>query len=377
MRTNRGKLFAFCLLLAFGVAACQPLGQPNANSRQSTGRRESRLTLTKATLEQANAKGEPLWKIQVETAVYSPDRQKAQLSQIKGNLFQDGQLVLQISADKGEIVRDGTDIFLKENIIATDPRNGTTIRSQEVEWRPQQNLLLVRQQLNGSHPKLVASAQEGKYNTQEQRLELVGNIVATSKQPRLQLKTEHLLWKVPQDKLVGDRPLTIVRYQGQTITDRLVTRRSEVDLKTNSVFIQDNIEFRSLEPPLQMATNAVRWNYKDRIVTSNQPIKLFHSRDRLTITGNQAVVDLTKKVAYLKGGVAGTSERNQAKLYANELTWHMPTQVVEAAGNVTYEQKAKPQASLKGERAIGRLQDNSVVVSGGSGGRVVTEIVPE
>ncbi len=96
----------------------------------------------------------------------------------------------------------------------------------------------------------------------------------------------------------------------------------------------------------------------------------------MTITGNQAQVDLAKEVARLKGGVRGYSSRNQAKLYSREMTWYVSSQRVEAVGNVIYEQ-ADPQFNVTGDRAVGRLQDNNVVVSGNSQDRVVTEIVPE
>jgi lipopolysaccharide export system protein LptC len=333
--------------------------------------------LNNATLEQSNVKGQTVWKIQVKKANYSPDRKKADLEEIRGNLFQDGKLVLQVSAERGEIVKDGSDISLKQNIIAKDPRNGIVIRTDAIEWQPERDLVRIPNNFRGSHAKLEVMAEEGRYYTRQQRLELIGKIVATAKNPRLQLKTERLYWNIPQHKIIGDRSMEIVRYQDQEITDRLVNNSSEIDLKNNSVLIKDNIEFKSLNPPLQMSGNSLLWNYKDRTVKSDQPIQLFHYRDGIKIAGNRARINLNQKVAQLEGGVEGSNSRNQAKLYAEKLTWNIASQVVEAVGNVTYQQAKPPQFYLTGQRATGSLQDNSLVVTGGDRQQVVTEIIPQ
>ena len=361
--------------LSLILVACQPLGKKVTDS--GVTRRESQLVLNNATLEQSNSKGQTVWKIQVREANYSPDRKKADLRGIRGNLFQDGKLVLQVSGDRGEIVKDGADISLKDNVIAKDPRNGIVIRTDAIQWQPERDLVLIPDNLHGSHAKLEVTAKEGRYYTRKQRLELSDQILATAKNPRLQLKTERLYWNIPQHKIIGDRNLEIVRYQDRDVTDRLVTNRSQIDLKQNNVLIESNIEFKSLDPPLQMSGNSLLWNYQQRTVKSEQPIQLFHYRDGITIVGNQALVNLQEKFAQLQGGVQGNSSRNQAKLYAEKLTWNIDSQVVEAFGNITYEQVKPPQFHLTGERATGRLQDNSMVVTGGDHQQVVTEIVPQ
>lgn len=365
-------------LLSF-VAACQGNNQSQSdpdNQNQESAKAESQLILNNATLEQSNAKGEILWKIQVDEAAYSPDRKKAQLTAVKGNIFQDGKIVLRVKADRGEIYRDGQEIFLKKNIVAVDPRNNAVMRSDEVEWRPQESVLMVRQNLRGSHPQLEVSAKEGKYFASKQQMELTGNIIATSKEPRLQLKTEHLLWEVPQQKIIGDRLLKMVRFQDKTITDNLVANRAEVHLNTKQVMVQENIEFKSIKPPVQVATNEIVWKYQVRQVTSSKPVKLIHYEQGVTVTGNQAEVDLAQNIAHLRGGVQGSSSPNEGKLYANDLTWNLDTQIIEALGNVIYEQ-TKPDFNLTGEKAVGTIHDNKIVVSGNSQDRVVTEIFPE
>lgn len=367
------------LLLLVSLTACQSgkSNQENSETNLQT-REETNLSLNNATLEQSNAQGQLLWKMQVDIAKYSPDRRKANLTAVKGNIFQDGEIVLQIKADRGEIYRDGAEIFLKDNIIAVDPRNKAVIRSQEVEWRPQDSQLIVRRNLQGSHPQLEASANEGKYNTREQKLELTGDIVGTSAQKSLRLKTEHLIWEIPKQRVIGDQLLNLTKFQDKVITDRLVAKQATVQLDKEHVLVKDNIEFKSIDPPVQVATNEFIWHYQTRQVYANQPVKLIQYQEKVTVTGNQAHVDLAKNIAYLKGGVTGLSDTNEAKLYADNATWNIASQTIEALGNVIYEQTQNPKFNLTGEKAVGTLVDNNIVVTNSNQQeRVVTEIFPE
>jgi lipopolysaccharide export system protein LptA len=98
-----------------------------------------------------------------------------------GDLFQDGKVVLQVSADSGEIEEDGQKVFLKGQITATDTRNGAVLRGDELEWRPKEDLLVVRNNLKGNHPQLQATAKEGRYFTRKQQVELLGQVAAYQK----------------------------------------------------------------------------------------------------------------------------------------------------------------------------------------------------
>ncbi len=366
-----------CLILCLSVVACQ--AEPEAETSQDNYPNreiEQGLVLYNATLEQSNAEGETLWKLSAKKVVYTQDKKIAKLENITGNLFRKEELILQISAKKGEVKRDGQEIFLQEDILAKDPRNEAELRGDEVEWRPEENILIVRQNLKGNHAKLTASAQEGKYYAQEQRLELSGKILATTKNPPLQMKTEHLYWNIAQGKIIGDHYLEMIRYQDNLITDKLTTDRAEVDLNTNTALIKGNIEYKSLKPPLQAATDVALWQYKQRIVQGNRPIKLIQTEDNMTLTANQAKVDLDKKMAYLDQGVYGEAAQDEVKIYADDLVWNIDTEEVEATGNVYYQQ-INPEFNLTGVKALGKLKEKSVVVTGDYQTKVVTEIYPQ
>jgi LPS export ABC transporter protein LptC len=364
-----------CLCLA-GLGACQPPEPPNVPPTNNPKIEDnSRLTLNNATLEQANPTGQPLWKIQVKKATYSQDQKIARLEKVKGNIYQDGKVVLQVTADRGEVYKEGQEVLLQQNIIAIDPRNQAVIRAKEVRWQPKEGILIVRKDLKGEHLQLEATATEGRYDTQQQKLELSGKVIAIAKDPRVRLSTDRLTWEIPKKVILTDRPMTFDRYEGNTVSDRVTATGGRWEMDNRLVLLQDNIEYRSIDPPLQLAGQQVRWNYRDRTIASDRPVELLHSEDNITLTGNRVFADLGQRIARLEGGVKGLNQKTGAILYSQVLTWKIREKLVEATGNVSYDQP-QPKFNVTGERAIGNLTENNVVVSSQSSDRVVTEIYP-
>ncbi len=367
-----------------GCAPPNPLDQPRTSASPA---RESRLTLTKATLEQANAVGQLLWKIQVDTAQYSPDRRSADLAAVKGDFYQDGKVVLKVKADKGKILNDGQQLVLENNVVAVDPRNKSVLRAQEVEWQAEAAVMIARKALRGEHPQLTVTAKEGRYDTKNQRLTLSGQIMAVTEHPdpkkkpvkdprRLQLKTERLVWNISTYIINGDRPLELVRFQDKTATDQIKTPTVRVDLNQKLVRLMNPTEFKSLDPPLQVAAKILNWSYLTRVVTSDQPLKIVDYENNISVRGNQGSMNLDSQVAQLSSGTEGFSQAQQAKLYADTLTYLFDQQTLAAQGNVIYKQQEGVKFNLTGDQATGSLQNNSVVVTSSQPERVVTEIFP-
>jgi len=367
---------SLCLTLIFGLTGCieaPPPPSPTPGVKKAVD--GPQLTLNNAVLEQANAQGQTLWKIQAVRSIYSQNSKIAKLEQITGNLFQDGEVVLEVSAKSGDIEQNGEVIFLKGDIIATDKRNGAVFQAKELKWYPQEGLLKVNKNFRGSHPQLEISALEAKYYSRSQRLELIGNIIGTNTEEKIQLKTEHLYWELAQEKLKGNKPVEIVRYENNTVTDQVVANSLEIDFKKNLAELAGNIQFKSINPQVQVATNKASWNYQNRTINVPVPVEVKQQKEQLTMNANQAKVDLTKKVAYLEGGVKGTSLQKKAQIYSDQLVWSFEQEIINATGNVVYQQ-GEPKMQLKGVKAVGKLQDNSIVVSGNNNTKVLTEIIP-
>ncbi|NEO33712.1 MAG: LPS export ABC transporter periplasmic protein LptC [Symploca sp. SIO3C6] len=370
--------FAFGLLvMATILSACE--GKSNTSEALKNNSAETEveasLVLKNVTLDQVDNQGLPLWKVKAKQATYSQDQKTALVNNPTGDLFQDGEVVLQVSAKSGEVKQDGETVFLKDEVIATDLRNGAVFKGDELEWRPQEDLLVVRNNLQGNHPQLQASAKEGRYFSRQQRLELFGQVAALSKEPNFQMKTEHLVWLIQAQKLIGPVRTQMERYKNNTLSDRVEADKSEFNQKTNTVTLKQNVQLTSLEPPMLMSSNSVVWNLDAQTAASDQPVQIIDQQEKLTVTANQGQIDLEREVANFTGGVQGIADRNQAKLYANQLRWDIPTQNMQASGNVIYQQ-IDPPLLTTGAAAVGKLQDQSIVVNSGAGKPVITEIIP-
>lgn len=378
--TNKG--FSLCLLCAFSLltlVSCggeKPSIEEDAADNESVEEDESKFTFQGVALEQFDEKGQPIWKVNAKQAVYTKEKQIGEAVNPYGELYQDGKIVYKVTAQKADIRQDGKQLFLKGKIVATDPANGVVLRGNELEWRPQEDLMIVRNQLNGTHKQLQAVAQEAKVKTREQRIDFSGGVVAKSVEPQLQMRTEHLTWMIKQEKLIGDRPMQIERFQNNKVTDRGRGDAAEVFLKTEIVKITKNAFIELLDPLVQIASNSMTWNIKGETVKTNAPLKVVHRAENITVSGNRGELKIPQKTVYVQGNVKGVGQKAQS-IQSDNLTWYLDKQLVEASGNVVYGQ-TNPQLTFKGETATGNFQTENVVVKGGnSGERVITEIIPE
>ena len=387
LRRYSSVLWGGLLLSTLMLSSCAPPDPLEQRSQAPPPKEESSLTLNNATLEQANAKGQTVWKIQVQEARYSPDGRNATLVNVKGDFYENGKVVLQVKADKGEIIEDGKALFLRENIVALDPRNKAVLRAQEVEWQTESSILTARQNLKGEHPDLTVTAKEGRYETKEERLIVSGDVVAVTEhntkdqnQPkdprRLELKTDRITWEIKNNRVFGDRPLTLVRFVDKTATDEVKSDQAELLLKQQLVNLVGLNQFKSVEPPLQIAAEPISWSYLTRFVTTDDPISIVDYKHQITVRGNRGAVILAAGVDKLEQGTNTTSQEQQSQLYADELTYNFGPQTLQAKGNIIYEQQKGVKFNLTGDLAQGSLPDNNVVVTSTSPERVVTEIFP-
>lgn len=367
-------------VLFFSLSACNNnQSSPNSQSENNTEEEviEERLILENATLDQVNSDGETLWKLEVKKVVYRQDQEKAELEAVKGELYQDGNIFLQIEANQGEIIDNGKQINLQGEVVATDPRNGAVLKSEKLAWSPEDKLLVIPQPLTASNPRFNVSANQGKYYTDQEELALIGNVEGVADDPPLRLKGKQLNWLIPEDVVQTNQSLQVDRYDSETetITDQVTANSGKVNLDQKMVFLKDNVEFKSSDPSLQAASNAITWDVEKKHLRSEKPIKVVQNEDKITLTGNQGQIDLETEIARFQGGVKGVSESNQAVLFANRLQWNLPTQEMTAKGDVIYQQ-TNPSLTSKGEEATGILQNKNIVVKGSKQERVTTEIIP-
>lgn len=389
MRTNLNKLIfikLFLIWLLFGIVACDSEGRTAkklaedsrlAQQRALTKESDSNLTFNDVTLDKVDDLGRPSWKIKAKQAVYSNDKKDAKIQSPIGDLFQDGKIVYRVSGQTGEIKQDGKQIFLKGQIVATDTQNGVVLRGNEMEWRPDEDILIVRNNLTGTHKQAQASAQEARAFSRAKRIEFIGQVVAKAIDPPLIMKTEKLFWQLEEQKMFSDRFIQIDRYNKEKITERATGNQGEVDLKNKIAKLGKNGQITFSEPPMQIVSNAIVWNLNTKLVSSNQPVTIYQREQQITLIASQGSVDLKPQIAYLVGDVQGRGQKPPSNLRTDRMTWYLETQQFEAIGNVFYEQ-TDPPLTLNGPKAFGQLKEQKIIITGnGDNSPVITQIVPQ
>ncbi len=383
MKSLTHKAFSLCLIpCAFSLltlVSCggeKPSIEEESANKESVEEDESKFTFQGVALEQFDEKGQPIWKVNAKQAKYTKEKQIGEAESPYGELYQDGKVVYKVTAQKADIKQDGKQLFLKGKIVATDPSNGVVLRGNELEWRPQEDLMIVRNQLRGNHKQLQAVAQEAKVKTREQRIDFSGGVVAKSVEPQLQMRTQRLTWMIKQEKLIGDAKIQIERFKNNKIIDRGRGDAAEIFLKTEIVNITKNAFIQLLDPLVEIASNSMTWNIKAETVKTNAPLKVVHRTENITVSGNRGEFKIPQNTVFVRGNVKGVGQKGQS-IQSNNLTWYLDKQLLKASGKVVYGQ-TNPKLTFRGETATGNFQTENVIVKGGnSGNRVITEIIPE
>lgn len=376
MRRSWIILSATLLALVMAIPACvghNRTAEKLAQDTQEAQKFDNNLTFNNVTLEQAKEGGQLLWRIKAKQASYSKDQRNAVVLEPQGELFQDGKPVFKIQAQRSEVQQDGKSILLKGQITATDVRDGTVLKGNEVEWRPAEDVLFVRNNFTGNHKQLQLAAKEGRFLTRQRKAEITGQIVAETKSPVLQMRTDRLVWDVKQEKITSDRPTQIERYENKQVTDRGSAEKASFDLKTKIATFEQNARIALKSSNFQVNGNQLAWNLDQKTITAAQPVTINNPEQKVSLSADRGDMQIESQIANLYGNVRGVGEKNQSSLSADRVTWYLQTQQFQANGNVNYQQN-NPPFKIAGPQAAGKLDDQQVAVDGG---RVELQIVPQ
>jgi LPS export ABC transporter protein LptC len=367
------------LLIAIGVRTCRDPGTEFGDPSEPGEEVVPGLTLRDVTLEQQGEDGELLWKVDAEEVTYSPNQEEASLINLEGELYQDGELLYRVKADRGSIRDNGQVIFLEDNIVATGVQNQITLRGQSLEWSPEADVLIVRNGLTGNHPQVQAKANEARVYDRENRMELAGDVVATTvvadpqTEPRLKLQGQALQWQWDAQTFNSDQPMRVERFENEQISEVLVGQQGFVELAENRVTLTEGVQAQLLEIPLEMTSQRAIWNVEAQSIEATQDVRVVNQQEQVVVTAQKGDFDLAEQIAYFTQDVLAIGQANNSRLTSERLTWNLEDQTVLAEGAVVYQQ-ANPAINIRGPRARGRIEEQTVVIDGG---QVITEIEPQ
>lgn len=334
------------------------------------------LVFNNITLEQSNDQGVLLWRMVADKATYSQDQQDAIIENPAGEIFQSddpsGEVAFSIEAQQGEVRQNGERLFLRGNVIVTDESTGAVIRGNEMRWLPEDNTIVLRGNIRANHPEFKMTAERLTVWVDDDRVEVQGEVKAETTDESLQFNGDRISWFLEEERIESDRLVRFQQLDGKTVVIRAEGNQVTYDLGTQVATLTDDATVVAQDPPIRISGDALKWNQAKNTVLASERFTVFHRVEKVTLVADEGVGTLDNQVFVMNGNVVVTAERNQARLRSDKLTWTMPSQRVVAEGNVVYRQ-INPVLNLKGLRAVGRLTDETIVVSGG---RVVTEVVP-
>lgn len=374
------NLFAplICISLILSLVACGESEVTEENLTENPTPEEenqTELTLNDVSLEQTSVEGKILWRVESEQAKYDRDRQVVLVENPEGELFQEGKSIYSIRALKGEVYQEEKKILLQGEVFAEDQENQVVLRGRELEWLPEENLLILRYNFTGENDDVKGSAESAQIFTLDRRMELYGKVVMRVEKPTVNLRTEKLVWLMREGQFLSDVPISIERMEDAKITSRAFADGSGFDLNNNIAILRQNAQVVFSEPSLQISSQEMSWNLEEETIKSPTPVTVLEKEEKVVLKGNKGEGDLNNKTFYLEGNVVGIGEQNGAQLNSDRLTWYFETESFDAEGNVVYRQ-LDPPLNTKGPKASGQLKGENVVMTGGSS-NVVTEIFPD
>lgn len=371
---NRFLLLSLVALLGT-VSACNRGAQVSSPETEEDSDVEltTDLVFDNITLEQSDDEGNLRWRMIADQALYSQDQRDATIDNPSGQFFQENQPAFSVTADKGEVEQDGTKLLLLGNVVLTDEETGAMLKGDRMRWVPENNTIVMLKNITADHPDFKLAADEIRVWMDDDKVEVSGNVKAETTDKTLQLNGESFVWLIEEQRLMSDNLVRFQQREDKKITARAQGNEVEYDIENQIANLNKDAIVVLQDPPVRVTGDALQFNQGDNTVSASKRFTVFHQAEKVNMVADEGRGNLENEVFKMNGNVIVTAARNQARLRSDKLTWTIPTQAIVAEGNVVYRQ-TDPIFNLKGARAVGKLEDETIVVSGN---RVVTEIIPE
>jgi LPS export ABC transporter protein LptC len=342
------------------------------------------VSFSDVVLAQTDTKGKLLWKFQAKGVTSGDGQQVAAAQSIKGQLYDAGQPIFDIAAERGTVRQTNQQVRLQGNIQVTDRKHQVVFRGREAQWNPGTGLLTVRSGLTLTHPQLRLSANELQASKQGRVLQAKGSVVMETRaeagkdSQRVRLKANQATWNVEQQRFQagtasGDGQQPTVEIE-QLNPDRekaiALAGEAQADLKRGVVELRNPVRLTTGD--LTLTSRELTWDAATGRISTRELLKMQDARHQVTVLANSGALEQSRNLIDLQGNVDVTGLKDGSRLTSEQLLWNTKTQRIEAMGNVSYVQRS-PAFTLRGPKAVGTVAEQTLRISGGD---VVTEILP-
>ncbi len=293
------------------------------------------LTYQNITITDAEPDGRILWKLTATLAQYNSDQTSATLDTVTGEFFDQDNQAVKAKAQAGSVYTDEKRFELDGNVQIQSLFHQFQLSADRVEWYPEADRLVALDnvtiaQINSPEARPASPDIQAEL-TRPAAIELIPEAEAT--------------WVGKGDQLI-------------------------VDFKTDTVTLTNltpdqPIEVTAPDPGLLVTATQVDWNFGSEILTAQENVDVVYPDQNIQLTGNALTAQLTEDRLTLEGNTFARSSTTQQELKADQLDWTFNTSIIEASGNVEYQQPTQ-NLSVAGTEATFNWQANTVAVRGGS-----------
>ncbi|MEM9088141.1 MAG: LPS export ABC transporter periplasmic protein LptC [Cyanobacteria bacterium P01_F01_bin.53] len=356
---------------------------------------DAELTLQTVILEQPDEDGTLLWRLKAKNVTYTPDNQRAELSELDGEFFQEGQTVYTVTADEGEVQQNGETLFLRGNLVATSVTSELTLEGEKLKWQPKQDLLVMGAFEDGdfqdSEPAEIES-DDAPGDNEFSADESVNSSLLSSED----LRNGDVVTELPETPLDGadldgadlERALAELLSDDKT-ADKLSSEKVDnapvvgfnpqmeaiaqvirVSNKDNQVRLRGGVVAKSKDAPwLTFESERLNWFTAREVIEAEQPLKVeqYEGEDYDAVTdrivGATGEVQLADNVVTLDDSVQLESSAQSLKVVSERAVWDVPGQRVVLDQPVDIEQ-AEEKITASADQATLDLAEELIVLDG-------------
>lgn len=281
MLGNRRGWCALGLSLGLVVSGCRvaerPL-EPEANLETA-----QQLTFQSLNLQQVDKNGQVLWKLQVQQAVADPKTRRVQVQKLVGNIYDRGKPRYRVETAQATVLEQGETLDIQGRLIATDLQDKTRITTQSLLWRPKEQELILKGNLEFQQPKLQAKAQEATIRLRDNHLALRKNVQVTNQKPALNITGEALDWEWQKGQIQALQPVQIIHPPQQLVVK---AGRGQMDFQNQALRLTQGVD--AVNQRGQLRAQEVEWRIPAQEVTAVGNVFYRQNDPPLTVTGSRA-----------------------------------------------------------------------------------------
>lgn len=316
------------------------------------------LVFDNLTLNRADKQGQVLWEVRAREGRYSRDRKLARLSDVKGKLFQDGKVIYEIAAQRGEVEQNGQILKVSGKLRAKDLRDKMEFQGGEAIWEPTKFQLQMKGGVVLTHPQAIVRSEEAVAFSRDRRVELAKTVKLVSKDKQTKLDSDRLIWQMKADELqaIGKVVATGSKPALKLTGDRLVWQRKKqiTEAIGNVVAVDDKGANR-------LSADRIVWQMKDQIAEAQGRAVAVGQKPAMQLNADRIVWQLKDRVAQAIGNVVAVGQDPAVRVQSQRVVWQQTPQLVSSDTRTIIERFVCAGGQCRiSDRATGGLVDVSL-----------------